>query len=77
MMTPRHDRDQDTEPNPTNHHCQNCGAHVSERYAAVFGDNQNIVHECKECATGTEVHRGGAAGKNPSRGSLSAVGVVR
>lgn len=29
--------------------CQHCGAHVSERYARVAGDNDGTVHRCLHC----------------------------
>jgi len=30
-------------------HCQNCGSHVTERYARVLGDNNDDVHACPSC----------------------------
>lgn len=30
--------------------CQNCGAMVSDDFARVFGDNDDQVHRCPECA---------------------------
>lgn len=38
--------------------CQNCGEPVSSRFARVFGNNQNEVHACLECATEKELYRG-------------------
>jgi hypothetical protein len=29
--------------------CQNCGAHVSEVFSRVLGDNDGVVHACPEC----------------------------
>jgi len=30
-------------------YCRNCGAPVTEDYARVFGDNDDVVHSCAEC----------------------------
>jgi hypothetical protein len=29
--------------------CRNCGAHVSENFARVYGDNSGRVHACIAC----------------------------
>lgn len=34
--------------------CQSCGAHVTPRFARVFGDNSNTVHGCLRCSTQRE-----------------------
>jgi hypothetical protein len=34
--------------------CRNCGAHVTDDFARVFGDNQNRVYGCHECTTTPE-----------------------
>lgn len=39
-----------------------CGCHVSERYAAVMGDRDDVVHACVQCATATAVRAGAGAG---------------
>lgn len=31
--------------------CRNCGAHVTDQFARVFGDNEDIVHTCMGCGT--------------------------
>lgn len=35
--------------------CQNCGGFVTDDYARVFGDNQNDVHDCRQCPTEREI----------------------
>lgn len=42
--------------------CQNCGNSVTPRFARVFGDNQDVVHRCLDCANFREVQDGAAAG---------------
>lgn len=41
-----------------------CGNHISERFAAVFGDEENEVHHCIECLDtddgGAQMLRSGA-----------------
>ncbi|NHN49318.1 hypothetical protein G9464_17235 [Halostella sp. JP-L12] len=39
----------------------NCGAHVTEQFARVLGDNEDDVHACPECTTQTDIYRGAAA----------------
>lgn len=39
--------------------CRNCGAHVTERFARVFGNNGNQVHGCLDCSVNTELYDGG------------------
>lgn len=43
--------------------CQNCGAHVSERFARVCGDEDNIAHTCPRCDSKGAIRAGSAAGK--------------
>lgn len=38
-----------------------CGEHVTERFARVFGDNEQNVHSCPQCATERELNAGTAA----------------
>lgn len=38
-----------------------CGKHVTERFAKVFGDNDDEVHSCPRCATEKELNAGTAA----------------
>jgi hypothetical protein len=48
------------------HQCLNCLNDVSQRYARVFGDNDNHVHACPECMDAkTDAGDGAAAGLNP------------
>ncbi|ELY48077.1 DUF7563 family protein [Natronorubrum sulfidifaciens] len=41
--------------------CRHCGAHVSDRFSRVFGDDDR-VHRCSECDTYARLSRGSAAG---------------
>lgn len=43
--------------------CQHCGAHVTEQFCRVFGDEDNVAHRCLACDSKYRVHRGSAAGK--------------
>jgi hypothetical protein len=38
--------------------CETCGGHVTERFQAVFGDNEGAVYACYECATHTGLFTG-------------------
>ncbi|MCL9812809.1 DUF7563 family protein [Natranaeroarchaeum aerophilus] len=31
--------------------CRNCGAHVTEDFRRVFGDEDHVAHRCRECDT--------------------------
>nr|WP_086009514.1 hypothetical protein [Natrialba chahannaoensis] len=42
--------------------CRHCGAHVTDRFCRVFGDDQNRAHRCGECDTYARLSRGSAAG---------------
>jgi len=42
--------------------CRNCGAHVSEDFRRVFGDEDHVAHRCRECDTSRRLSRGSAAG---------------
>lgn len=42
-------------------HCRECGAHVSDSFARVFGDNDDVVHGCPNCETYAAVFDGAAA----------------
>ncbi len=37
-------------PENTMPECNHCGAHVSERFARVFGDERGIIHACPSCS---------------------------
>ncbi|WP_436343988.1 DUF7563 family protein [Natronorubrum sp. FCH18a] len=41
--------------------CEDCGAHVSERFTAVFGDDAHVVYACPACSDMAHIVRGGAA----------------
>ena len=43
--------------------CQHCGAQVTEQYARVFGDEDNVVHRCLACDCKNRLQKGSAAGK--------------
>lgn len=42
--------------------CHNCGEHVSEQFARVFGDNDDEVFACTDCAGLRELSDGDASG---------------
>ncbi|AEH38879.1 hypothetical protein Halxa_4277 [Halopiger xanaduensis SH-6] len=44
--------------------CKHCGAHVTDRFRRVFGDESDRVHRCSECDTYARLTRGSAAGKD-------------
>lgn len=41
--------------------CENCDSYVSERFRAVFGDNDGLVHACRECESQTDILNGEGA----------------
>jgi hypothetical protein len=43
----------------------NCGSKVTQRFARVFGDNEDEIHGCPECRGLNELCEG--AGALPSR----------
>lgn len=43
-------------------YCQNCGAGHSDQFARVFGDNNNQLQACIDCAAISTVGLGAAAG---------------
>lgn len=41
--------------------CRNCDSHVTVQFARVFGNNEDVVHRCIDCAPyGTLEDEGGA-----------------
>uniref|UniRef100_UPI00403FA135 DUF7563 family protein n=1 Tax=Haladaptatus sp. DJG-WS-42 TaxID=3120516 RepID=UPI00403FA135 len=46
-------------------HCLNCGAGVSGHFRRVFGDNNNRVSACLECASFRDLQAGGAVSVAP------------
>ncbi|WIV68680.1 DUF7563 family protein [Natrialbaceae archaeon AArc-T1-2] len=42
--------------------CQHCGAHVTDRFGRVFGDDRDVAHRCPECDSYRRLTRGSAAG---------------
>lgn len=38
--------------------CRNCDSHVTEQFARVFGDNQDHVHNCIDCASNRDLYDG-------------------
>ena len=48
--------------------CRNCDAHVTSRFARVFGDNGNEVHRCPDCSTNPERYDGGP---DPTRDAIA------
>ena len=54
--------------------CQTCETAVSDRFAAVFGDNQDRVENCYNCRTKEDVRDGVAFSPDrPSRMRFDAV----
>jgi len=43
--------------------CQSCGAHVTEQFRRVFGDDNDVAHRCIQCDTTTRLQKGSAAGR--------------
>jgi hypothetical protein len=41
--------------------CRNCDSHVTDRFARVFGDNQDDVHNCLACTTNRDLYDGAAS----------------
>ena len=50
----------------TDSSCLHCGAHVSDRFGRVFGDDDDRAHRCSECDTYARLSRGSAAGVDVS-----------
>jgi len=46
----------------TDSECRNCGAPVSARFVAVFGDNDGRIFNCLDCSTYNKLVDGTAAG---------------
>ncbi|WP_254762968.1 DUF7563 family protein [Natrinema marinum] len=46
--------------------CCHCGAHVTDRFRRVFGDDDNRAHRCGDCDTYARLSRGSAAGVDVS-----------
>lgn len=40
--------------------CENCGGHVTARYARVFGDNRDRIFGCPSCMSSAELREGRA-----------------
>lgn len=41
--------------------CLNCGQYVTPTFARVFGDNEDTVHACPNCASMRTIMESGAA----------------
>lgn len=54
---------------PVSNRCRRCGSAVSERFASVFGDNDDIIHRCLDCSTMSRLSEGAGAGQNSEIGS--------
>ena len=48
--------------------CTNCGASVSNEFAKVFGDNDDVVHICLSCTHAGAVFDGRSARPTPDDG---------
>ena len=42
--------------------CRHCDRHVSDRFCAVFGDEDGVAHRCLGCDCFRRLSRGSAAG---------------
>ena len=42
--------------------CRYCGAHVSDRFGRVHGDENDVAHRCPACDCFRRLSRGSAAG---------------
>lgn len=40
--------------------CTNCGSAVSDEFAKVFGDNDDVVHICLNCTNSGDISEGNA-----------------
>lgn len=47
----------------TSRTCLNCGNHITPEFARVFGDNDDDVHACLECADSNAELRYAASGR--------------
>ena len=52
-------------PAATGTRCRYCRSHVSDQFARVFGDNDDVPHRCTECDTETRLSYGSGAGLDP------------
>ncbi|QCS43869.1 hypothetical protein [Natrinema versiforme] len=48
-------------PSVDNSTCDHCGAHVTDRFRRVFGDDGDRPHRCGDCDTYARLSRGSAA----------------
>ena len=42
--------------------CAHCGSFVTQTFVRVFGDNEDTVHRCPNCADMVEIEHGRGAG---------------
>ncbi|TYT61791.1 DUF7563 family protein [Natrialba swarupiae] len=42
--------------------CLHCGAHVTDQFGRVFGDDRDRAHRCGDCDSYARLSRGSAAG---------------
>lgn len=59
--------------------CLNCGSAVSEQFGRVFGDQDDRLHACPDCASMSQLMRGAGAGQTVdyharSRGAIATDG---
>lgn len=47
--------------------CNNCGAHVTEKYAQIFGNRDDEVEECLHCVEGSRIDERETAGLDPTQ----------
>jgi hypothetical protein len=54
--------------------CQSCGEPVTERFARVFGDNNDEVHACYDCESYDAITNGAASGRRATTVEIDADG---
>jgi hypothetical protein len=50
--------------------CTNCGSPVSELFARVYGNNDDVVHGCRSCMRQSDLDHGRAARERATDGTL-------
>lgn len=52
------DQRQSTRGDDQANRCNNCRSYISHQFARVFGDNNNEVYRCPQCANFTSLRNG-------------------
>lgn len=72
----RHGYDDGDDRSVANRACMNCGAHVTNLFARVMGDNEDRVHGCPQCLTLGELMDGSGGGRGREPEGAAAEGDV-